>query len=160
MEFDLGQGQGGRLVGRVVGVSKQRLDIPGASGVLRQMELTLFERDRVDVRGLAEKAPNIQFEANAFGLNECVLLGVGHGDLGQIHTHVRKPVPPRQRDVVHEEVALKLGIHGIHGPGLPRVAARPCQRRKRRTKGRGNGQHQGQRATSQGEWRGEGHPEV
>ena len=124
------------------------------------MALTLFERDRVDVRGLAEKAPNIQFEADAFGLNECVFLGVGHDDLGQIHTHVWKPVPPRQCDVVQEEIALKLGIHGVHGPGLPGVTARPCQRGKRRTKGHGNGQHQGQRTTSQGERRGEGHPEA
>ena len=47
LEIDLGQRQGGRLVGCVV-VSKQRLDIPGSPGVLRQMELTIFHCDGVD----------------------------------------------------------------------------------------------------------------
>ena len=62
--------------------------------------------------------------------------------------------------VVHEEIAFKLCIHGVHGPGFPRVTAHPCQRSKCGTKGHWNGQHQGQRATSQRERRGEGHPEV
>ena len=160
LEFDLGQRQGGRLVWRVVGVSKQRLNIPGSPDVLCQTESSIFERDRMDVGGLAEQAPNIQFEADALCLNECVILGVGHGDLGQIDTHVRKAVPPRQCDVVHEEIAFKLRIHGVQGPGFPRVTAHPCQRSKCGTKGHWNGQHQGERATSQRERRGEGHWEV